>query len=149
MNGNLLIVDDEELLLDVLKYSMKRLADNVFTASNGADALKILKHETIHCIVCDINMPEMNGMEVLRNLRAMNFSTPFIFYTGNGNRELMKEAQKLGAMDFMEKPGHDGLEEVVTKGLRSGLNPDTHYEITFESEYTQMIKEQNRAPKAN
>lgn len=79
--GNLLIVDDEPILLKNLKINLEDYADNIFTASNGLDALEVFKREKIHCIICDINMPQMNGVEVIKEVRNMDSHIPFIFYT--------------------------------------------------------------------
>ena len=76
--GNLLIVDDEQLILDKTQIILEDYADSVFTAESGKKAIEILKEETIHCIVCDINMPEMNGIEVIKAVREMGFEIPFI-----------------------------------------------------------------------
>jgi two-component system response regulator YesN len=143
MKGNLLLIDDEELLLEILQFSLNKFADNIFVASNGIDGLAVLKSEDIHCVVCDITMPRMTGVEVLKSMREMNNDTPFIFYTGNGNRTLMKEAGKYGALDFLNKPSLDGLEEAVAKGLKRGLNPGDTPEVTtkFISEYSQLLEE--------
>lgn len=143
MKGNLLIVDDEPLLLQRLKFNLEEYADKIFTAKNGIEALKVLAQETIHCVVCDINMPMMNGVEVLKNIRELKHTTPFIFYTGHGNKELMMEAARYGAFDFLDKPTLQGLEEVVELGLKQGTNPtgSKKDEMTFISEYSKMLDE--------
>jgi two-component system response regulator YesN len=119
--GNLLIVDDEPFILKTLKYSLSDYADNVFTANNGKEALEIIATSNIHCVVCDINMPVMTGIQVIRKLREEKNDVPLIFYTGHGNNELMKEAVRFGVFDFLNKPDLDGIEEVVVKGLKAGL----------------------------
>ncbi len=120
--GNLLIVDDEEKLLKRLKFNLEDLSDKTFTADNGLEALEIIKKNEIHCIVCDINMPKMNGVEVIKSIRAQGNKVPFIFYTAHGNEELMLEAVKYGAFDFLNKPSIEGLEAVVANALKEGLN---------------------------
>jgi DNA-binding NtrC family response regulator len=142
MKGNLLIVDDEPLLLKKLKLNLEDYADIIFTAQNGRDALHILETKEVHCIVCDINMPLMNGVEVLKEIREKKSDTPFIFYTGHGNKELMLEAAKYGAFDFLDKPNLDGLEEVVERGLKHGQFKSTselNDSIQFISEYTKLL----------
>jgi len=123
--GNLLLVDDETLLLERLELWLGDLADKVYTAENGLQALDVLEKNQIHCVVCDINMPKMNGVEVIKKVRELNNPVPIIFYTGHGNDELMLEVSKYGAFDFLNKPDMDGLEEVVTLGLKAGMKgPD-------------------------
>lgn len=120
--GNLLIVDDEEMLVRMLKDTLSMYADQVFTAQDGVIALDIVNKNEVHCIICDINMPNMNGVEVLKNLRKVNNDVPFIFFTGHGNHSLMVEAAKYGAFDFLDKPFYEGLEDVVKRGLVVGVN---------------------------
>lgn len=147
MNGNLLIVDDEPLILEILKFRLTGKADKIFFANDGLEALEILKTETIHCIICDINMPRMNGVEVIKNVRATNNEMPFIFYTGHGNHELMIHAAQYGAFEFLSKPNLEGLESVVVQGLREGINRRQGVQITEEvyiSEYLKLLEQINK-----
>lgn len=118
--GNLLLVDDETILLKHMQSSLEDIADRIFVAENGIEALSILERESIQCIVCDINMPKMNGIEVIKRLHEKKVTIPFIFYTGHGSNDLMDEAARFGAFDFLNKPNLTGLEEVVERGLKSG-----------------------------
>lgn len=140
--GNLLLVDDEPLLLKRLKSNLEEYADEIYTAENGIEALKIVKENQIHCIVCDINMPKMNGVQFIKTLREENNNTPLIFYTGHGNKDLMLEAIKYGAFDFLDKPHLEGLEEVIARGMKEGfvkrkLNQKTDDEMI--SEYHKLL----------
>ncbi len=146
LKGNLLIVDDEPLILKNLKITLTDYADVIFMANNGLEALEVMAKEEVHCIICDINMPRMNGVEVIAKLRANGNDVPVIFYTGHGNRALMLEAAKLGAFDFLDKPNLDGLEEVVARGMKEGfvrLNKDSKSGEedldTFISEYSKLL----------
>lgn len=118
--GNLLLVDDETILLKHMRSSLEDIADEIFVAENGIEALSILEKQDIHCIVCDINMPKMNGIEVIKKLHEKKVEIPFIFYTGHGSNDLMDEAARFGAFDFLNKPNLVGLEEVVERGLKVG-----------------------------
>ena len=144
MKGNLLIVEDETILLDGLAYRLKFLSDQTFKAANGLEALDILENQEIHCILCDINMPKLNGVEVIKRIRENGNNVPFIFYTGHGNRDLMLEVAKYGAFDFLEKPSFDGLEEVVARGLKVGIKADTENDKSSEgfiSEYKKLLSQ--------
>lgn len=140
--GNLLLVDDEEHILQPLVYILGEYADELFTASNGQDALDLIEKNEIHCIVCDINMPVLNGVDVIKQVRDKNNEVPFIFYTAHGSEELMMEAAKYGAFDFLDKPNMDGLEEVVEKALKVGIN-EGQTEVSpddFMSEYQKLLE---------
>lgn len=141
--GNLLIVDDEPLLLQTLEATLEDCAGRIFVAGDGQAALDLLDLETIHCILCDINMPRMNGVEVLKALRKQGNNVPFIFFTAHGNRDLMLEAAKYGAFDFLDKPFLAGLDQVVERGLKVGTNagPSPVDADELMSEYQKIIKE--------
>lgn len=143
IKGNLLIVDDEPLLVQSLQYSLKKSADKIMVASNGAEALNIIITNEIHCVLCDINMPIMNGVEFIRKLRADKYDVPFIFYTGHGSHELMLEAVKYGAFEFLNKPLMEGLVEVVERGLKKGLGQedDSVESKDFMTEYKKLLSQ--------
>lgn len=139
--GNLLIIDDEELILKKSKILLEDLADEIHTANNGFLALETLEKNVIHCIVCDINMPGMSGIDVIKEVRKRNIEIPFIFYTGHGSDSLMREAIKYGAFDFLDKPSLDGLEEVVERGLKTSMKADLMDDSNFMSEYQKLISQ--------
>ena len=101
----LLIVDDEPDLLEVLSELLMPLCDNVLTASNGVEALQQLEKNTEICaVLSDVNMPKMNGLVFLENIR-LNFNPiPFVILTAHGDAQMYREAVKLNATDFLEKP---------------------------------------------
>lgn len=119
--GSLLIVDDEQDILDRLAMILEEHADHIYMANNGIEALKLIKDNNIHCIICDINMPKMNGVELIKQIRSEGNNTPFVFYTAHGNQDLMMEGVKYGAFDFLDKPNLDGLEDVIFRGLKEGF----------------------------
>ncbi len=119
--GNLLIVEDEKVLSDLLKDLLGPHADSVAAAYNGREALDAIEAQTIHAIVCDINMPVMNGIEFIAKMRELGHKHPIIFYTAHGNEVLMREALSYGAFDFLAKPNFDNLEGTVRQALDLGL----------------------------
>ncbi|MBH48299.1 MAG: transcriptional regulator [Halobacteriovorax sp.] len=138
MKGNLLLIDDEEMILESSKDLLEDIADKIFTANRGAKGIEVFKSETIHCILCDINMPEMNGIEVIKQIRELNANVPFIFYTAHGSDELMREAVKFGAFDFLDKPALEGLEEIVERGLKAGVGSKEEAPANFISEFQKL-----------
>ena len=145
--GNLLIVDDEPIILKRLKFNLEELADEVFVAENGVEALGVIEANEVHCIICDINMPKMNGVEVIKKIRSSGNNVPFIFYTAHGNQDLMMEAVKYGAFDFLNKPNLDGLEDVVAGGLREGfdrLSDVAVSESAYISEYQKLLRDSGK-----
>ena len=129
--GKLLIIDDEELIVKNLKYLLSASADEIFTALNGEEGLKLFEQHSIQCVICDIAMPKMNGVEVLRRIREQGSKVPFIFFTAYRQEDLMLQAAKLGAFDFIIKPGFEGLTTIVTKGLAQGFD---HQRLSGDAE---------------
>lgn len=140
---NLLIVDDEPLLIENMKYLLTPYATKIFTAQNGKEGLSVLEKEEIHCVICDITMPIMNGVEFIREVRARKIDVPFIFYSAYGTHEMMMEVSKYGAFDFLKKPEFRDLEVTVSRGLLEGFkrknksvkNPDddiSEYQMLLE-----------------
>ena len=78
-NGNLLIVEDDDKIRSNLEEILEEYAENVFTASSGNEALMILYDQKIDCIVSDIQMPDMDGVSLLKELHSKNIKQPFIF----------------------------------------------------------------------
>ncbi len=145
--GNLLIIDDQELITDRISILLADYTDKVFTATDGKIGIEILNKNQIHCVICDINMPDMTGVDILKKIRADNNNVPFIFYTAFGTKELMEEVLKYGAFDFLEKPNLDGLLEIVTKGLENGFSQEKYQDNdpdSLISEYRKMLKQSSK-----
>jgi DNA-binding NtrC family response regulator len=99
-----LIVDDEPRILTLLSSLLKNHEiESVFTR-DGTQALKALAEQTFDCIVSDIRMSPMDGMELFRNVRASNPEIPFVLLTAYGTVETAIEAMRLGAFDYLTKP---------------------------------------------
>jgi len=104
-NYSILAIDDEPFNLDLIEAAFIEYKDIEITyASNGSDALNLLKEKEFDVVLLDISMPNMDGLEVLKNIRKNpKFSTlPVLMVTANIEKE--KEALELGASDFISKP---------------------------------------------
>ena len=121
--GNLLIVDDEEELRDILAEILKNYAGNILTAANGKEALQIFREVPIDAVVSDIDMPIMNGLSLLREIRAMGYNTPFVVVTGFAEKNNIIDSLRYGATDFIEKPFlNSTIKSVVSKVLEFGVS---------------------------
>ena len=101
---NILVVDDERSIRNSLKDILEYEEHQVQTAENGIEALKLIKNQCFDLIFCDIKMPEMDGIDVLKKIKKTNYDIPVIMISGHGNIETAVEAIKIGAFDFIEKP---------------------------------------------
>lgn len=114
MHGpQILVVDDEPGVRDLISDALSLISLNTVQASHGMQALSILRENTIDLVVLDINMPVMNGFEVLERIRSHDDRTPVIVLTARQDREDIKKAFELGADDFVRKPF--GIEELTLR----------------------------------
>jgi DNA-binding NtrC family response regulator len=104
LTTKVLLVDDEKEFLDLLGERMSARGMKVNTTTSAADAIKITEDQTFDAIVLDLMMPEMDGIEVLKTLKAKHPELQVILLTGHGSIEKGVEAMRQGAMDFIEKP---------------------------------------------
>lgn len=106
MRRGILIVDDDALLRFFLKKFLEKMDWEVFEAGNGEEALSLLEKTAIHLIVSDLQMPVMNGLELLRRVRKdpRTGSIPVIMVTAYEGEEIREKAIQLGANDFINKP---------------------------------------------
>ena len=109
-----LIVDDEVDFTEVLSQRMQSRGIAVDTAAGGREALEKAKDKSYDAIVLDLSMPDMDGLETLKQLLGENPDQQVIMLTGCGTIEKGVEAIRLGAMDFLKKPAslQDLIEQV-------------------------------------
>lgn len=120
--GSLLIVDDDSDFRTALAEMLQNHGITVKTASNGNEALALLSAPAVDAVLSDINMPDMNGLELLFHVRESGLDLPFVFLTGYADKERTIEALRLGAIDFLEKPfDAKQLVEVISKALELGI----------------------------
>jgi two-component system, NtrC family, nitrogen regulation response regulator NtrX len=115
--GNLLLIDDEDELSQSMKELLEDEAKHIFTAKNGEEALTILATNNIHCVVSDIRMPVMDGLNFLRIARERGHKQPIIFFTGHGTEQLKNEVHDLGAAELLMKPNFLMLEVAIRKHM--------------------------------
>jgi DNA-binding NtrC family response regulator len=99
----LLIVDDEPLILEVLTEHFKSDYD-VETALNGADALGAILRQRPDVVMLDINMPRMNGVQVLKDIKQIDESIAVIMVTASEQVAMAAEALRSGAFGYVPKP---------------------------------------------
>lgn len=99
----ILLVDDEIDFLQLLKLRLEANDYNVITAMNGKDALEEFKREKPDMLILDVMMPEINGLEVLREIRKDDQKIPIFIITAFSNEERFKEANQFNASGFIMK----------------------------------------------
>jgi RNA polymerase sigma factor (sigma-70 family) len=101
------IVDDDDAMRDSLKWLLESRGLEVELYPSGEAFLAAFNNSCSGCLVLDVRMPGMNGMDLYEQLRARNSTLPVIFITGHGDVPMAVSALKKGAADFIEKPFND------------------------------------------
>ncbi|PYO90444.1 MAG: Fis family transcriptional regulator [Gemmatimonadetes bacterium] len=100
----ILIVDDTPAMAQQYAYDLKRLAGfETLVARSGDEALDVLGREAVDCVILDLEMPGMDGFEVLRSIERLGLRVPVIVYTGTGDYDRCAQAIRLGAHSFIDK----------------------------------------------
>ena len=116
--SNILVVDDEPSYRQILTLVFESEGHELRIASNGREALQRLNEEPADLVVSDIRMPDMDGIEMLRNIRETMPDVAVVFMTAHASVETTREAFKLGADDYIEKPFDvDEMKLIVNKAL--------------------------------
>ena len=100
----ILIVDDDEAIINMMKLAFSRAGYDVVSAESGKQALKILQQENIHVIFTDLNMPDMNGIELCREIREHMPMAMVFAVTGFASLFELAECREAGFEDYFVKP---------------------------------------------
>lgn len=101
----LLFVEDEEELLNIICDALKKLEINYLTASNGVEALEVISQNSdIDTIITDINMPHMNGLEMIKKLKEQGKNIPTIVMSAHTEEEYIQKAKEYGVDKYLLKP---------------------------------------------
>lgn len=112
------IIDDDQAMRESLVFLFRTAHIAAETFASGPAFLASLPDDRLRCVITDVRMPEMSGLELLRRLREMKIVVPVIVITGHADVPLAVEAMKFGAIDFLEKPFDD---EVLLASVRAAL----------------------------
>jgi two-component system, LuxR family, response regulator FixJ len=101
------IIDDDQALRDSLAFLLRSARLEVRSFDSAKTFLDTLPNASVGCVITDIRMPDMSGIDLLRRLKELKVGVPVIVITGHGDIALAVEAMKIGATDFFEKPFND------------------------------------------
>ena len=129
------VVDDDEAMRDSLAFLLESSGFEAKCFASAASFLDALPELEVTCLVTDIRMPKIDGIELMRRLKASGRAWPVIVMTGHGDVPLAVEAMKLGAFDFLEKPFED---EVLISTIRSVIE-DKHPPVEPEHHVREIL----------
>ena len=128
-----LVIDDDESLRRVVEYNLHEEGYRVLIAADGAGGWRTFQAETVDLVLTDVRMPEMDGIEVLTRIKAMQADVPVIMLTAHGTINSAVEAMKLGAFDYLTKPfNREQLKAAVRKAFEVAA-------LTSENRYLRQV----------
>jgi len=117
--GNVYIIDDDEAMRDSLNFLLDSAGYRVRLYETATSFLDALPGLEFGCIVSDVRMPGIDGIELLKRMKTAGSRFPILIMTGHGDVPLAVEAMKLGAIDFLEKPFEDDrLTAMIESAIR-------------------------------
>lgn len=126
--GKVYVIDDDEAMRDSLNFLLDAAEFEVTLFESAQHFLNALPGVEFGCVVSDVRMPGIDGIELLKRLKTNRNSLPVLIMTGHGDVPLAVEAMKLGAIDFLEKPFEDdrliGMIDIALKQAESGARSE-------------------------
>jgi two-component system chemotaxis response regulator CheY len=105
--ANVLIIDDSSTMRKIISRTLRQAGltvDEIFEAGDGIEGLSVLAGKSVNLILSDINMPNMDGLEFIKQARASGNKVPIVMITTEGGEDIIKQALSLGASDSIKKP---------------------------------------------
>src|SRR3954447_4321574 len=126
--GKVYVIDDDDAMRDSLDFLLGAAEFDVTLFESAQHFLDALPGVDFGCVVSDIRMSGIDGIELLKRLKTSRSTLPVLIMTGHGDVPLAVEAMKLGAVDFLEKPFEDerliGMIEIALKQAESGARTE-------------------------
>ena len=143
--AQMLIVDDEERLLRVLRLGLPEHGFNVLTAANGQESLKILFDKQVDVVVTDVRMPVMDGVELIYEMERLGIKLPIVVTTAHADIETAVKTLKHGACDYIRKPF--SVEELV-QSVKKAMEKISNLHLPVSNDFdlqTQMDSKEKEA----
>jgi DNA-binding NtrC family response regulator len=144
--ANILLVDDEKDFVEMLSLRLKEYGKNVTPAYSGGECLEKLKANNIDVVILDIKMPDLDGMETLKEIKNKFPLVEVIMLTGHGTIETAVEGMKIGAFDYILKPAH--LEDLLDKITEAKKSKTAQEERIRKAENQALLMESRRKGKS-
>jgi DNA-binding NtrC family response regulator len=119
--SDVLVVDDEELYRSALERILARVGYHVLTARDATEALAIVSSQPVDLVLCDVKMPGINGLELVRQIRDLTPDLPCIVITGYSSAENSVEALRAGAFWYLEKPFEQERLDVIRRLVEQAI----------------------------
>jgi len=116
--GRILVVDDEESMCQYLSILLQKEGYDVQTVNSGAAALKVMTDDPVDVVMTDIQMPKMDGIQLLKGIKGLDPTTPVIIMTAYASEQSAIEAVNLGAFSYVQKhTKNDEIKMIVRNAM--------------------------------
>lgn len=122
---SVLIIDDENDIIEILSFILKRNGMDVVTAADGVEALKLLNSQKFSGVVSDLLMPNMDGLALLKLVRSNNNNVPFIFLSGHADSLDEHEMINHGVYELVHKPDLEKIPDALKKLFKSHVEVES------------------------
>lgn len=140
-NIKILFVEDEKNIRENAISYLKRLFSEVYEAKDVFEAFKIIENKKPHIIITDINMPEINGLEMIKKIRQKDTNIKIIILSAYTNTEYLLEAVELGLEKYLVKPiRHDTLFPILNNCVQKILNKNLNIKYFSKNCYFDTLK---------
>jgi len=130
--GTIYVIDDDEAMRDSLNFLLDSAGYKVTLFETATSFLEALPGLAFGCVVSDVRMPGIDGIELLKRMKAASSRFPILIMTGHGDVPLAVEAMKLGAVDFLEKPFEDERLIAMIEGAMRQAEPAARNEAVTQ-----------------
>ena len=135
---NILIVDDQEIVLRTIARLLAGDKFNIVTTTDPTQAIEMMSHQKFACVITDVKMPKMSGVELLKRIKAIDPLTQVILCTGFANIEWVREAMIYDASEYLIKPvRQEEFQRAIARAL------DKRNRILYEKDQLRRIQEKN------
>jgi FixJ family two-component response regulator len=117
-NSLIAVVDDDEAIREATESLIRSMGLRAAVFASAEDFLRSSQLQDIACVIVDVRMPGMSGLELQRQLATAHYAIPIIFITAHGDAEARAQALRAGAVDFLDKPFSD---EVLLRAVQAAL----------------------------
>ena len=136
------VVDDDESARDALAFLLEAADFEVVSHASAQALLDALPLDGAGCVITDMRMPDMTGLELVRELNARGARAPIIMITGHGDIPLAVEAMRAGVADFIEKPfGEARILDAVNRALEAGPPPVSSSALGQGSDEAALVRQ--------
>lgn len=136
-NITILYVEDDEDTIEVMKNTLSEFSKNIIIAKNGEEAMNVINTRDINLIITDIEMPDKNGIEFIREVRSTNLNIPVVVFTAYSTKDYLLECVNLNIQGYIQKPiSYQKIKDVLYKVIDYlDIKVESNVKITDEIEF--------------